>query len=118
MNQVLGNNHTSNPPLLIDMNEDDSLSPSPSSKETEMDNGEDTRDDSGASMSSGRKMKPKPQGKSELLIDTLLKKMELDEEEKEERKRQEMKREARFAETDQELISLLRIITTHIVQRQ
>jgi len=130
----LGNEDTSNPPLLVDANGPElltftqttlstsslltpnSLSPSPSPN--------DDISDGGSSFNSGKKNKSKtPAVKSETLVDLMLNKLQLEDAQREERELKETEQHAKDEERAdrqerraEELVNIMKTLVTYLTK--
>jgi len=124
MNQILGNEHTTNPPLIVDMNVPNIVISNTATDATEISSmsmepvtSTDPTDDSDANaFHTGQKIKPKKglSQKQDLFIDLMMKKLEVDDEEKEVREKREVARDER----EQKLVDIIETLTKYITHTQ
>jgi hypothetical protein len=123
MDQVLGNEHTTNPPIIIAPIADTPIieasgspgpaTPCPVSPQDE----EDT--DSPSPFNTGKKVKRKRNDKSEAIVDLMMQGLEIKESEIEQRKKEREAHEAilaRAEEREQKLVDFMEILVKHIVR--
>jgi hypothetical protein len=136
MDRILGNEDTSNPPLLGEVNGSqllafapttlstssvltpDSLTPSPSPN--------DDISDIGSAFNSGKKNKSKtPAAKSETLVNLMLNKLELEDAQREERELKEAQRNVkdeqraeRQEKRAEDLVNIMKTLVMHLTQTQ
>jgi hypothetical protein len=122
MDQVLGNEHTTNPPIIISPIADTPIveasgSPGPTTPCPISSQDEDT--DSPSPFNTGKKVKRKRNDKSEAIIDLMMQGLEIKESEIEQRKKEREVHEAilaRAEEREQKLVDIMEILVRHIVQ--
>ena len=138
MDRVLGNEDTSNPPLFCDINASELLALNSSRLTPELtltsspspNNGDIS--DVGSCFNSGRKNKRKlTDTKTEILVDVMLKKLELEEDKKEEEEQKEAQQEAQELERAEQremraerqearaekLVNIMETLVNHLTQR-
>jgi len=132
MNQVFGDEHTSNPPILSQVlssqtfmfpgaeNADESVRLTTQSELTPIltpsPNGDERSEGGSSTFNSGRKNKHKGTAKpnSEALVELMLKKLELEEEEREEKKTKEAERIGRQEICADKLIGIMEILVSRL----
>jgi hypothetical protein len=123
MDQVLGHEHTTNPPIIITPIADIPIieasgsprptTPYPVSSQDEED------PDSPNPFNTGKKLKRKKNDKSEAIIDLMMQGLEIKESEIEQRKKEREVHEAilaRFEEREQKLVDFREILVKHVVR--
>ena len=128
MDQVLGNEHTTNPSIIIALISDTSIleaagSPrhtTPSPNEFLLDDSELLADSLLNHFSTGRKVKPKKNDKvTETIVDLMMQGLEIKEAEIEQRKTEQQACEAilaRAEEQKQKLVDFMEILVKHFVR--
>lgn len=123
MDQVLGNEHTSKPPILLELLSGDEpivegsaiaepLTPEPSSGLSPSPFPEETPD-SINSFNSGKKVKQKKNDKSNVIVELMVEGLEIKKEEREETKAML----ARSEEREQKLVDIMELLVTHYVKK-
>ena len=135
MDQVLGNEHTTNPPILIQSLSPELVEESSTERATPSPNAlspspvpgdeEDTPTDSTSSFNSGRKVRQKKQEKNEPIAELMKQSLDLkekyrqaDEAKGEKREAEEKAIQARAEEQEQKLIDIMEILVKHIVKER
>jgi hypothetical protein len=123
MDQVLGNEHTTNPPIIIAPIADTPIveasgSPGPTTPCPVSPQDEEDTDSPGA-FNTGKKVKRKKNDKSEAIVDLMMQGLEIKESEIEQRKKEREMHEAilaRAEEREQKLVDFMEILVRHIVR--
>jgi hypothetical protein len=124
LDQVLGNEHTTNPPIIIAPIADTPIleasgslrwTTTPSSSSVTASYTQDDDTDSTNPFSTGKKVKRKKNDKSEAILDLMMQRLKIRESELEER-RKDREILARAEEREQKLVDFMELLVKHIVR--